>query len=301
VTLEEDISALPETINEGMPGHRANTSVLHRAAKSFLARLSTLEAKIISWADIADKPSSFTPSAHGHTVSDVANLQTALDAKAPTANPTFTGTVSGVTKAHVGLSNVSNTSDAAKPVSTAQQAALDTKPTLVAGKLPTSYLEQVSIGETFTVSSQAAMLALTVNPGDVAIRSDNDSLWMLKKAPASTLGNWWDLTAALSGVAGVTSINTMTGTVTLGAADVGAAPTSRSVSSGTGLQGGGDLTTNRVLSLNTASVASLAKADSAVQGTVNGTSTATTIWRGTASQYAAIGTKDSNTVYLVTA
>jgi len=36
--------------------------------------------------------------------------QTALDAKAPTANPTFTGTVSGVTAAHVGLGNVENKS-----------------------------------------------------------------------------------------------------------------------------------------------------------------------------------------------
>lgn len=50
-----------------------------------------------------------------------------LASKAPTANPTFTGTVSGVTKAHVGLGNVDNTSDANKPVSTAQQTALDAK------------------------------------------------------------------------------------------------------------------------------------------------------------------------------
>ena len=40
--------------------------------------------------------------------------------KAPIANPTFTGTVSGITKAMVGLGNVDNTSDANKPVSTAQ-------------------------------------------------------------------------------------------------------------------------------------------------------------------------------------
>ena len=53
--------------------------------------------------------------------------QTALDAKAPTANPTFTGTVSGVTATHVGLSNVNNTADADKPISTAQQTALDAK------------------------------------------------------------------------------------------------------------------------------------------------------------------------------
>lgn len=60
-------------------------------------------------------------------ISDVSGLQTALDSKAPTASPTFTGTVSGVTAAMVGLGNVDNTSDAAKPVSTATQTALDGK------------------------------------------------------------------------------------------------------------------------------------------------------------------------------
>jgi hypothetical protein len=54
-------------------------------------------------------------------------IQTQIDSKAPTADPTFTGTVSGVTKAHVGLGNVDNTSDANKPVSTATQTALDLK------------------------------------------------------------------------------------------------------------------------------------------------------------------------------
>ena len=54
-------------------------------------------------------------------------IQTQIDAKAPTADPTFTGTVAGVTKTHVGLGNVDNTSDANKPVSTATQTALDLK------------------------------------------------------------------------------------------------------------------------------------------------------------------------------
>ncbi len=56
--------------------------------------------------------------------------QTQLDAKAPTASPTFTGTVSGITKSMVGLGNVDNTSDANKPVSTATQTALDLKANL---------------------------------------------------------------------------------------------------------------------------------------------------------------------------
>lgn len=48
------------------------------------------------------------------------------------------------------------------------------------------------------------------------------------------------------------------------------ADTSRSISAGTGLTGGGDLTANRSLALNAASVASLAKADTAVQLGANG-------------------------------
>jgi hypothetical protein len=55
--------------------------------------------------------------------------------KAPIADPTFTGTVSGVSQTMVGLSNVDNTADTDKPVSTAQQTALDTKLDLAGGTM----------------------------------------------------------------------------------------------------------------------------------------------------------------------
>ena len=55
---------------------------------------------------------------------------TAIGLKAPLANPTFTGTVSGITKTMVGLGSVDNTADTAKPVSTAQQTALNLKANL---------------------------------------------------------------------------------------------------------------------------------------------------------------------------
>jgi hypothetical protein len=79
------------------------------------------------WTIITSKPSTFPPEAHNHVISDTTGLQTALDAKAPLASPTFTGTVSGISKSMVGLGNVDNTADSAKPVSTAQQTALDLK------------------------------------------------------------------------------------------------------------------------------------------------------------------------------
>ena len=52
---------------------------------------------------------------------------TAASTYAPINNPTFTGTVGGITKSMVDLGNVDNTSDANKPVSTATQTALDNK------------------------------------------------------------------------------------------------------------------------------------------------------------------------------
>jgi hypothetical protein len=59
---------------------------------------------------------------------------TSVNLKANIESPTFTGTVSGITKAMVGLGNVDNTADINKPVSTAAQAALDLKVDKVMGK-----------------------------------------------------------------------------------------------------------------------------------------------------------------------
>ena len=56
----------------------------------------------------------------------IGTMTTNLAAKAPLASPTFTGTVSGVTKGMVGLGAVDNTADSAKPVSTAQATAIAT-------------------------------------------------------------------------------------------------------------------------------------------------------------------------------
>jgi hypothetical protein len=54
-------------------------------------------------------------------------LTTSIALKAPLESPTFTGTVSGITKTMVGLGSVDNTTDLGKPVSNATQTALDLK------------------------------------------------------------------------------------------------------------------------------------------------------------------------------
>jgi hypothetical protein len=63
---------------------------------------------------------------------DAKASNTALDLKAPIDSPTFTGTISGISKTMVGLGNIDNTTDLLKPISNATQAALDLKASLTA-------------------------------------------------------------------------------------------------------------------------------------------------------------------------
>lgn len=75
------------------------------------------------WANGDDVP----PSVLNAWATDINQANTDIPTKAPLASPAFTGTPTGVTKTHVGLGNVDNTSDVNKPVSTAQQTALNLK------------------------------------------------------------------------------------------------------------------------------------------------------------------------------
>jgi hypothetical protein len=70
----------------------------------------------------------------GGTITSTGTVAVDFGVVAPLADPTFTGTVSGITKTMVGLGNVDNTSDADKPISTLTQTALNGKEnTITAG------------------------------------------------------------------------------------------------------------------------------------------------------------------------
>ena len=81
---------------------------------------------------------------------------TNLALKANIMSPTFTGTVSGITKSMVGLGNVDNTSDADKAVSTAAQTALDLKANLVSPALT-----GVPVAPTATAGANTTQIATT--------------------------------------------------------------------------------------------------------------------------------------------
>lgn len=108
-------------------------------------------------------------------------VDTALALKAPINSPTFTGTVSGITKAMVGLANVDNTSDVNKPVSTAQQTALNLKANLASPTLtgtpaaPTASLGTNTTQIATTAFVQAAIpttVVATTMPSDISTYPD---------------------------------------------------------------------------------------------------------------------------------
>ena len=99
-------------------------------AKATTSDITTAINNLIDGAPAALNTLNELAAAINDDASYASTITTALGTKAPIDSPTFTGTVSGVTKTHVGLGNVDNTTDAGKPVSTAQQTALDLKANL---------------------------------------------------------------------------------------------------------------------------------------------------------------------------
>jgi hypothetical protein len=81
------------------------------------------------------------------------------------------------------------------------------------GKVPTSQLPSLAITETFPVASQAAMLALTAQKGDVAVRTDQHRSYILAVDDPTVLANWlWmetptDLVLSVDGRVGVIDLS----------------------------------------------------------------------------------------------
>ena len=92
-------------------------------AKATPADVTTAVAAVVNASPASLDTLAELAAALNNDASFSATITNALAAKAPIASPTFTGTVSGITKSMVGLGSVDNTADAAKPVSTAQAAA----------------------------------------------------------------------------------------------------------------------------------------------------------------------------------
>lgn len=152
---------------------------------------SSLTSQLATKADTSSLSSYVTSSSLTSTLSSYATASsvngkadiTALAAYAPLASPTFSGTVSGVTKAHVGLASVDNTSDASKPISTATQTALDLKANASA---LASYLTTATASSTYaTLAGLASYLTTSTAAATYATLAGLSS-YLTTSAAAST-------------------------------------------------------------------------------------------------------------------
>jgi hypothetical protein len=177
------------------------------------------EASLPSWLTEAGLARTYAPLDPNGVVQEVSLPSWILAHVSDKVNP------HAVTKAQIGLGNVDNTSDSAKPISTATAAALAGKSnnghrhsfTDLDGKISTAQLPPLAVNETFPVASQAAMLALVAERGDMAIRSDNGRTYVLSTDSPSTLADWKEVMAAGQ----VQSVAGKTGVVALAKGDVG--------------------------------------------------------------------------------
>jgi hypothetical protein len=82
------------------------------------------------------------------------------------------------------------------------------------GKINASILPSIAITDTFPVASQAAMLALTAETGDIAVRTDTNQTFILRGANPATLTDWellrtpTDLVTSVNGLQGVVTLTT---------------------------------------------------------------------------------------------
>ena len=148
-----NFAALPVTGETGKIYITLDTGFLYRWSGSIYIRISNEAA---SWGTIVG------------TLSNQTDLQTALNAKEPTITAGTTSqyfrgdkTFQTLNKAAVGLSNVDNTSDLNKPISTATQTALDAKFDDPTGDT-TQYIDGTGALQTFPVLASADKLILVV-------------------------------------------------------------------------------------------------------------------------------------------
>lgn len=191
---------------------------------------------------IADGANAYVhPSSHAPSIiSQDANNRFVTDAEKAAWNGKAAGTHTHAASDVTQSSSARFVSDTEKSTWNNKQAALGFTPENVAnknaangyaglgadGKINTSQLPAIAISETFVVNSEAAMLALAAQTGDVCIRTDQIKTYILKDSNPALLASW---AAILSPTGDIVSVNGKTGIVVLVASDLAEDETHRFV------------------------------------------------------------------------
>ena len=121
------LANVDNTSDANKPVSTAQATAIANAKSEAIADATSQVNSVIASAPAALNTLDELAAALGDDASFSATITSSLTAKAPLESPTFTGTVSGITKNMVGLGNVDNTSDANKPISSLTQTALNAK------------------------------------------------------------------------------------------------------------------------------------------------------------------------------
>jgi len=181
------------TATTNIATHTSDIDTIKSNVTAINTNADNLQTQINTKASSASLTTHTSGTTNVHGIADTsalaltATVNSGLALKAPLASPTFTGTVSGITKTMVGLGNADNTADSAKPISTAAQAALDLKaplaspaltgvptaPTAAAGTSTTQVATTAFVGTAVSALVASAPAALdTLNELATALGND---------------------------------------------------------------------------------------------------------------------------------
>jgi hypothetical protein len=185
---------------EAVPGNKAVTqSALDGKANT---------AHRHPWADLDDVPATFAPSAHTHPAS-------AISDSTATGRSVLTAADAASARSAIGAGTSSLVIGTGATDAMAGNRAFSY--TEITGTVPTAALPPLAINDVFQPADQTAMLALTAQRGDMAIRLDNGRSYVLSSDSPGTLADWKEMMAAGQ----VQSVAGKTGVVSLVKADVG--------------------------------------------------------------------------------
>lgn len=127
--LARDASSNKWKLFDGVTDEPTNTVNFSQGSLDALA-VGAFEASSATIGDVSNTELQYlngVTSSIQNQLNDKLNSSTASSTYAPIDSPTFTGTISGISKSMVGLGSVDNTSDLNKPISNDTQDALDLK------------------------------------------------------------------------------------------------------------------------------------------------------------------------------
>lgn len=158
----------------------------------------------VPWADVAGKPTTFTPSDHEHTMDEVTSGSISATRVTTTESRQFISAEQATALLDMEVKSNKGVANGYVP--------LDSN-----GKINTSFLNDLNLIEVFTPADLNSMLNLnSAQPGDIAYRLDTENTYMLVALPVNTVSNWKQLNAGLS----VVSVNGLSGVVNLNSADI---------------------------------------------------------------------------------